>query len=225
MGVKGFVTDDSQAVQADGIRGNPIQEAVISVAGLAHNVTTSHFGDYWRLLVPGSYELTASANGYLPLTRVVTVSAQQPAQLNFTLSRVPPQSVAAGHGPSKADEQARLDLLMSQVSLLTDVDKRDTLLVTASEPAPDTFVHHGQNEMVALMKAVKDRCPDITSVYSIGQSVNGSNIYAMIISDNPLVAFFLVPLFNLRLGELLEEALYFTPPKKTVGNACGKILL
>ncbi len=187
MGVKGFVTDDSQAVQADGIRGNPIQEAVISVSGLAHNVTTSHFGDYWRLLVPGSYELTASANGYLPLTRVVTVSAQQPAQLNFTLSRVPPQLVAAGHGPSKADEQARLDLLMSQVQLLTDVDKRDTLLVTASEPAPDTFVHHGQNEMVALMKAVKDRCPDITSVYSIGQSVNGSNIYAMIISDNPLV--------------------------------------
>ena len=191
MGVKGFVTDDSPIQTTDSIQGNPIQEATISVTGLTHNITTSHFGDYWRLLMPGSYELTASANGYLPLTRTVTVSANEAIQLNFTLSRVLPQKSVNGggdvakSGQSKEDEQARLNLLMSQISLLTDVEKRDTLLVTASDPTPDVFVHHGQNEMVALMKSVKDKCPEITSVYSIGQSVNGSNIYAMIISDNP----------------------------------------
>lgn len=83
------------------------------------------------------------------------------------------------------DEQKTLDLLMSQIELLTNIEKRDTLLVKAIEPSPDVFVHHSQNEIVILMKEVRDRCPDITSVYSIGQSVNGSNIYAMIISDNP----------------------------------------
>ena len=55
MGVKGFVTDDSQsqALREKGLVGNPIQNAVIMVSGIGHNVTTSHFGDYWRLLMPG----------------------------------------------------------------------------------------------------------------------------------------------------------------------------
>ncbi len=163
IGVKGFVTDDSKSRTIDSIVGNPIQEAVISVSGIAHNVTTSHFGDYWRLLVPGMYEITASANGYLPLTRTVTINAKEPTQLNFTLSRIPPQSAFGGHTTSdqtKPNEQERLNLLMSQISLLTDVEKRDTLLVTATDPAPDIFVHHSQNEMVALLKAVRDKCPD-----------------------------------------------------------------
>ena len=99
MGIKGFVTDDLPiSINKDelnnGIIGNPIQNAVIAVTGIAHNISTSHFGDYWRLLMPGSYEVTASANGYLSLTRLVTVNAQSPVELNFTLSRKPNDDVS-----------------------------------------------------------------------------------------------------------------------------------
>lgn len=32
-----------------------------------------HDGEYWRLLVPGEYEVTAAAEGHLPLTHSVTI--------------------------------------------------------------------------------------------------------------------------------------------------------
>lgn len=57
MGVKGFVTDDSKSSinKEEGIVGNPIQNAVVTVRGINHNVTSSHYGDYWRLLMPGKW--------------------------------------------------------------------------------------------------------------------------------------------------------------------------
>ena len=54
-GVRGFVVD--------GATGQGISNATITVAGIAKNVTTATYGDYWRLLVAGEYSVTATAAG------------------------------------------------------------------------------------------------------------------------------------------------------------------
>ncbi|CAL8347076.1 unnamed protein product [Lota lota] len=47
------------------------------------------------------------------------------------------------------------------------------------------FKHHSYSEMVSLMKSVNDKCPNITSIYSLGLSSKGLDIVAMVISGNP----------------------------------------
>ena len=55
IGVKGFVRD------AD--TNESIANATIRVEGIDHNVTSIEGGAYWRLLVPGKYNLVVSAPG------------------------------------------------------------------------------------------------------------------------------------------------------------------
>lgn len=55
IGVKGFVRD---AVTKAGL-----ENTTIVVAGIAHNITAGKYGDYHRLLVPGTYNVTAVAMG------------------------------------------------------------------------------------------------------------------------------------------------------------------
>ena len=76
-GVKGFVKDQD---------GKGIEGAKIHVAGIAHDVKTAKAGDYWRLLVPGRYSITASADGCDPVTKTVRVPRRGGAvELNFEL--------------------------------------------------------------------------------------------------------------------------------------------
>lgn len=43
--------------------GSGIPNATITVDTVDHHITTNTAGDYWRLLVPKTYRLTASAQG------------------------------------------------------------------------------------------------------------------------------------------------------------------
>ncbi|ROT74091.1 hypothetical protein C7M84_007422 [Penaeus vannamei] len=97
LGVKGVVRDS--------LTGQGVPNAVIHAKNVTrvndthvrddhinHDVTSVHEGDYWRLLTPGTYELTAEAEGYLPLTHTVTVTNPRHSEAvrrDFDLTPIP----------------------------------------------------------------------------------------------------------------------------------------
>jgi len=89
IGVKGMITDKQT--------GKPISDAVIWVTNVTdssnhfviqHTVTSSLSGDYWRLLNPGVYVVTAEKEGYKEASKEVKVTnlEHSPAlQIDFQL--------------------------------------------------------------------------------------------------------------------------------------------
>ncbi|KAK7026826.1 hypothetical protein SK128_005654 [Halocaridina rubra] len=75
-GVKGFIFDENQ---------NPISNATISVQGINHDVISAAEGDYWRLLVPGTYVITVFADGYEPNSQKIEVPHLWASEVNFTM--------------------------------------------------------------------------------------------------------------------------------------------
>lgn len=76
-GVKGSVTDSNNSA---------IYKAQITVRGNNHTIKTLKSGDYWRLLLPGSYKITASAKGYQSVSKEnIVVTADKTTILDFKL--------------------------------------------------------------------------------------------------------------------------------------------
>ncbi|NXG46461.1 CBPN Carboxypeptidase, partial [Psilopogon haemacephalus] len=78
QGIKGMVSDENN---------NGIAGAVISVQGISHDITSGDMGDYFRLLLPGTYTVTASAEGYQPQTVTTTVGPAAPSLVHFQLKQ------------------------------------------------------------------------------------------------------------------------------------------
>ncbi|KAM9743208.1 inactive carboxypeptidase-like protein X2 isoform 2-T2 [Menidia menidia] len=78
-GIRGIVKDQ---------QGNAIANATISVEGINHDVTTAPTGDYWRLLNPGEYRVTARAEGFSPVTKLCVVGYESGATAcSFNLAK------------------------------------------------------------------------------------------------------------------------------------------
>lgn len=78
-GITGFVK---------AVNGSPIADATIDITGRDHPVTTAADGDFWRLLVPGTYTVKVTASGYHSTSAMVVVLDSTATQVNFTLHRV-----------------------------------------------------------------------------------------------------------------------------------------
>ncbi|OCT71563.1 inactive carboxypeptidase-like protein X2 isoform X1 [Xenopus laevis] len=78
-GVKGVVRD---------VYGRGIASAIISVEGINHDIRTASDGDYWRLLNPGEYAVTARAEGFTPSTKNCAVGYEMGAtRCDFILAK------------------------------------------------------------------------------------------------------------------------------------------
>lgn len=78
-GVRGFVTDEE---------GRGIHGARISISNRRHDIFSAKDGDYWRLLVPGAYDVTATAVGHEPQTKSIIVEAGDATKVDFKLKRL-----------------------------------------------------------------------------------------------------------------------------------------
>tara|TARA_B100000579_G_scaffold205165_1_gene167699 strand:- start:606 stop:2552 length:1947 start_codon:yes stop_codon:yes gene_type:complete len=76
-GVKGFVSD---------VTSGQALPAMITVSEIDRPILNhENFGDYYRLLNPGTYEITASSFGYMPSTKTIIISDNSISELNFKL--------------------------------------------------------------------------------------------------------------------------------------------
>ncbi|KAL6096437.1 aebp1 [Pungitius sinensis] len=122
-GIKGVVRD---------VEGNPLANATISVEGIRHDVRTAAGGDYWRLLNPGEFRVTAKADGHTPQTRLCMVGYESGAtSCSFTLAK------------SNWDRIKRIMALHGQrpIRLVPKVTTPKTTTPTTSPPAPTLDSH------------------------------------------------------------------------------------
>ena len=50
----------------------------------------------------------------------------------------------------------------------------------------DLFKHHHYHEMVEFLKEINDSYPNITHLHSVGKSVQGRDLWVMVISSTPM---------------------------------------
>lgn len=65
-------------------------------------------------------------------------------------------------------------------------ESRDTILETLIEPAAP-FEYHTYGSMLKKLQDLNNKYPNITTLYTIGQSVQRRDLWVMIVSDQPLV--------------------------------------
>ncbi|KAI8441905.1 hypothetical protein MSG28_005582 [Choristoneura fumiferana] len=161
-GIAGFVVDED---------GEPMKNALIKVEGLHHFVKTTERGEFWRLLLPGQYNVTALAPGFeSPPAVTVTVPESQTSAVavNITIRR------------RAVDKPATAEIFSSEATPLeVPIQRRDIRL------SPAEFVHHDYGKMEAFLQDLSAMYPSITRLTSIGKSVEGRELYVLEVTRDP----------------------------------------
>uniref|UniRef100_A0A8C2RE17 Carboxypeptidase D n=1 Tax=Capra hircus TaxID=9925 RepID=A0A8C2RE17_CAPHI len=158
IGVKGFVTDS--------VTGAGLENATISVAGINHNITTGRFGDFHRLLVPGTYNITAVLTGYMPLTVNNIIVKEGPAtKVNFPL-----RPTVASVIPDTTEAVVTASTVATLNSPLGTQSTHQPI-------QPQDFHHHHFPDMEIFLRRFANEYPNITRLYSLGKSVESRELY------------------------------------------------
>ncbi|XP_066142240.1 carboxypeptidase E-like isoform X1 [Euwallacea fornicatus] len=118
IGIKGIVYNvDSK---------HPLSNAIIHVTNVTgghsseikHDITSVYDGDYYRLLTPGTYKVTAHKDGYLPHSKLITVTNPPftPAQrVDFPLK---PIAHSKDHTHNRYPHSSKMIILLSRKSTI-----------------------------------------------------------------------------------------------------------
>ncbi|XP_057291171.1 carboxypeptidase D-like [Hydractinia symbiolongicarpus] len=80
IGIKGVIKDEANDTG--------IPNAVVEITGREKNIKAWSTGEYWRLLLPGIYNMRVSAPGYITKSKIVKVHRGLNAQIiNFSLEK------------------------------------------------------------------------------------------------------------------------------------------
>ncbi|CAK6437901.1 unnamed protein product [Pipistrellus nathusii] len=185
QGVKGFVLDATD--------GRGILNATISVSEINHPVTTYKTGDYWRLLVPGAYKITASAEGYNPVTKNVTVKSEGAVQVNFTLVRSSPDAnieSKKGKGDRTNTDDASDPTTKEFETLIKDLSAENGLenLMLRSSSNLALYRYHSYKDLSEFLRGLVMNYPHITNLTNLGQSAEYRQIWSLEISNKPNVS-------------------------------------
>uniref|UniRef100_T1J6F0 Peptidase M14 domain-containing protein n=1 Tax=Strigamia maritima TaxID=126957 RepID=T1J6F0_STRMM len=156
-GIKGLILDEG---------GDAIPLAVVFVEGINYNVTTSSRGEYWRLLVPGFYNVHVYADDYVTAVKDnVEVKNDSVTELTFRLNR-------------------------AAETLVNSPQNITTIAVNSSDSLPDFLTKPNYSilhtaELEKFLQTYSNRYPNITRLYSIGKSVRGRDLWVLEITDNP----------------------------------------
>ncbi|XP_021093800.1 carboxypeptidase D isoform X2 [Heterocephalus glaber] len=185
QGVKGFVLDATD--------GRGILNATISVAEINHPVTTYKAGDYWRLLVPGTYKITASARGYNPVTKNVTVKSEGAIQVNFTLVRSSTDAnnkSKKGKGDSTSTDDASDPTTKEFEALIKDLSAENGLegIMLSSSSNLALYRYHSYKDLSEFLRGLVMNYPLVTNLTTLGQSAEYRHIWSLEISNKPNVS-------------------------------------
>ena len=171
MGVEGLVTDQE---------GNPIYQAVVYVHGLAHNITTTQRGEFWRLLTAGNYIISVDAEGFVPSPpeTVVVPDSHTAVVKDFKLTKREADKASA-MAPTKGAEA-----MMGGPAEVTS-DRPKLTLSPDGFLSPPEFVYHHYPDLVRYLAFYAHKYKSITRIYTIGKSVEGRNLTAIEITNNP----------------------------------------
>ena len=175
-GIKGKVLDENK---------KPIVKAKINVIGIDHAVKSIKNGDYWRLLVPGTYQVNVTAPGYETLlVKGIVVNGNKPTKKDFILKKIPLTTKITTDRTTRSTTSTTSTTFSTGNQFVPYTSKQIKNLFSKSKQ-PREIKHHNYARMTQFLKNINIAYSQITKLYSIGKSVEGRELWVLEISGNP----------------------------------------